>query len=265
MTVTALLNLPTACAGPGTKDADDIAYNNMPEGTHTVGEVHLPLSSYSVAEDAVDSTIVSSEEDSSRASNSTVGEVFLDALEAVTNSSAALSEPAICPTLVVPADYTPNGEGPRTGSPVSHIVRSIKSLEKPQKERVLILAANSGGSCSLRLGDYYNFLSLLDKLQYGNVHGYDVLLGMGNVDDDLRKTWNKVAWMQKVSFARALLIPCISRAHSVRSHQYTQLRIPTVSKDAQVRVTLKSCDTKGRGRSLSRPKDDVQAHNTSGS
>ena len=237
MTFNALLNPLSACAGPGTKDADDIVYNNMPEGNHTVGETHLPLSGYSAAEDIVDPKTVSSEEDSNRVSNTTAGEVFLDTLEAVTNSPAAVSEPAICPTLVVPAEYNPSGEGPRTGSPESHIVRSIKSLEKPQKERVLILAANSGGSCSLRLGDYYNFLSLLDKLQYGNVHGYDVLLGMGNVDDDLRKTWNKVAWMQKVSFARAVSVPCISRAQSL--HQYTQLRLHTVSKPARVRVTLK--------------------------
>lgn len=203
-----LISLPGAPSllrqGAGTKDADGIVYNDMPEGNHTVGDMHLPLSSYSGAEDIVESDTVLSEEESItasnltvKASNLTVEEVFLDALEAVTNSSAAASEPAVCPTLVVPADYIPNGEGPRTGSPESHIVRSVKSLEKPQKERVLILAANSGGSCSLQLGDYYLFLSLLDKLQYGNVHGYDVLLGMGNVDDDLRKTWNKVAWMQK--------------------------------------------------------------------
>lgn len=114
------------------------------------------------------------------------------------NSSANATRALVCPTLVVPDNYAPADEPPRTGKPISHYVHSPRSLEKPQKERVLILAANSGGSCSLQLGDYYTFLSLLDKLQYGNVHGYDVLLGLGNVDIDLRKTWNKVAWMQKV-------------------------------------------------------------------
>ena len=119
-------------------------------------------------------------------------------LEAVAGNRSTKAPAPVCPALVVPGNYTPDGEPPRSGKPISHYVRSPRSLEKPQKERVLILAANSGGSCALQLGDYYTFLSLLDKLQYGNVHGYDVLLGLGNVDDDLRKTWNKVAWMQKV-------------------------------------------------------------------
>ncbi len=178
------------CVGSTTKDAGDRVYDSMREGTHTVGETHLPLGNATVGGAGP------------RFSNSTVKAVFIDALDTVTNAS----ESAVCPTLVVPEDYTPNGEGPRTGQPESHLVRSPKSLEKPQKERVLILAANSGGSCTLRLGDYYNFLSLLDKLQYGNVHGYDVLLGLGNVDDDLRKTWNKVAWMQKVCCAFCVLL-----------------------------------------------------------
>lgn len=193
----------------------------MQEGNHTVGEMprhHLPLGKATVGGAGP------------RSSNSTVKAVFIDALDTVTNASAPTQEPrqepAICPTLVVPEDYTPNGEGPRTGRPESHLVRSPRSLEKPQEERVLILAANSGGSCSLRLGDYYNFLSLLDKLQYGNVHGYDVLLGLGNVDDDLRKTWNKVAWMQKVCcafgvqyyscFCQQLSILTCRRTESVR-------------------------------------------------
>jgi len=126
----------------------------MQEGNHTVGETprhHLPLGNATVGGAGP------------RSSNSTVKAVFIDALDTVTNASAPLQEPrqepATCPTLVVPEDYTPNGEGPRTGQPESHLVRSPRSLEKPQKERVLILAANSGGSCSLRLGDYYNFLS----------------------------------------------------------------------------------------------------------
>lgn len=114
------------------------------------------------------------------------------------NSSANATRALVCPTLVVPDNYAPDDEPPRTGKPISHYVHSPRSRQKPQKERVLILAANSGGSCALQLGDYYTFLSLLDKLQYGNVHGYDLLLGLGNVDIDLRKTWNKVAWMQKV-------------------------------------------------------------------
>ena len=132
-----------------------------------------------------------------------VGEAGLAAEKAAAgafgaNSSANATRALVCPTLVIPNEYAPDNEPPRTGKPISHYVHSPRSLEKPQKERVLILAANSGGSCSLQLGDYYTFLSLLDKLQYGNVHGYDVLLGLGNVDIDLRKTWNKVAWMQKV-------------------------------------------------------------------
>lgn len=122
------------------------------------------------------------------------------------NSSANATRALVCPTLVVPDNYTPDDEPPRTGQPISHYVHSPRSREKPQKERVLILAANSGGSCALQLGDYYTFLSLLDKLQYGNVHGYDVLLGLGNVDIDLRKTWNKVAWMQKVSSSVTRLV-----------------------------------------------------------
>lgn len=184
----------------------------MREGNHTVGETHLPLGNATVGGVGP------------RFSNSTVKAVFIDALDTVTNASAPAQEPrqepAICPTLVVPQDYTPNGEGPRTGQPESHLVRSPKSLEKPQKERVLILAANSGGSCSLRLGDYYNFLSLLDKLQYGNVHGYDVLLGLGNVDDDLRKTWNKVAWMQKVCCAFAVLHYILILPRALHTHTH---------------------------------------------
>ena len=121
------------------------------------------------------------------------------------NSSANATRALVCPTLVVPDNYAPDDEPPRTGKPISHYVHSPRSREKPQRERVLILAANSGGSCALQLGDYYTFLSLLDKLQYGNVHGYDVLLGLGNVDIDLRKTWNKVAWMQKVNFVTKLV------------------------------------------------------------
>ena len=129
-------------------------------------------------------------------SSSTAEQAVLEASGA--NSSSNATRGPVCPSLVVPDSYLPAGEPPRTGKPISHFVRSPKSPEKPQEERVLILAANSGGSCALQLGDYYTFLSLLDKLQYGNVHGYDVLLGLGNVNDDLRKTWNKVAWMQKV-------------------------------------------------------------------
>ena len=129
-------------------------------------------------------------------SSSTAEQAILEAIAA--NRSSNATRAPVCPSLVVPDSYWPAGEPPRTGRPISHFVRSPRSLEKPQEERVLILAANSGGSCALQLGDYYTFLSLLDKLQYGNVHGYDVLLGLGNVDDDLRKTWNKVAWMQKV-------------------------------------------------------------------
>lgn len=198
-------------------DAGDRVYDSMQEGNHIVGELprhHLPLGNSTVGGAG------------SRSSNSTVKAVFIDALDTVTNASAPAQEPrqkpAICPTLIVPEDYTPNGEGPRTGQPESHLVRSPRSLEKPQKERVLILAANSGGSCSLRLGDYYNFLSLLDKLQYGNVHGYDVLLGLGNVDDDLRKTWNKVAWMQKVCCAFAVLhsVPILSTALHTLMHMH---------------------------------------------
>lgn len=137
--------------------------------------------------------------------SNTVGETGLVGITAEkpawgANSSANATRALVCPTLVVPDNYAPDDEPPRTGRPISHYVHSPRSREKPQKERVLILAANSGGSCALQLGDYYTFLSLLDKLQYGNVHGYDVLLGLGNVDIDLRKTWNKVAWMAKVSF-----------------------------------------------------------------
>ena len=190
-------------------------YDSMQEGNHTVGEMprhHLPLGNSTVAGA------------SPRSNNSTVKAVFIDALDTVTNASAPAQEfsqePAICPTLVVPEHYTPNGEGPRTGQPESHLVRSPRSLEKPQKERVLILAANSGGSCSLRLGDYYNFLSLLDKLQYGNVHGYDVLLGLGNVDDNLRKTWNKVAWMQKVCCAFGVLHYVLFLSTALHTHMH---------------------------------------------
>lgn len=193
LVVLVLLSLPGSPGlphrGSNKTDAGDKVYDSMRASNHTTGRTQLPLGNATVGGAGP------------KSSNSTVKAVFIDALDTVTNASAPAQEPrpepATCPTLVVPQDYTPSGEGPRTGQPESHLVRSPKSLEKPQEERVLILAANSGGSCSLRLGDYYNFLSLLDKLQYGNVHGYDVLLGLGNVDDDLRKTWNKVAWMQK--------------------------------------------------------------------
>ncbi|KAL0019751.1 hypothetical protein WJX77_012419 [Trebouxia sp. C0004] len=195
LVVLVLLSLPGTpglpLRGSDKIDTEDRVYDSMQEGNHTLGETHLPLGKGGTS---VGGT-------GPRFNISTVKAVFLNALDTGKNASAPAQgprqEPAICPTLVVPKDYFPDGEGPRTGNPESLLVRSPKSVEKPQKERVLILAANSGGSCSLRLGDYYNFLSLLDKLQYGNVHGYDVLLGLGNVDDELRKTWNKVAWMQK--------------------------------------------------------------------
>lgn len=102
-----------------------------------------------------------------------------------------------CPALVVPHNYHPDGH-PQHNHAQAHIVHSQKSQNKPPEERVLIVAANSGGSCGLQLGDYYTFLSMLDKLQYGNLHGYDVLLGMGNIDPALLATWNKVGWMLKV-------------------------------------------------------------------
>lgn len=102
-----------------------------------------------------------------------------------------------CPALVVPHQYQPDGHPPNNHAQ-AHIVHSPKTLAKPPEERVLIVAAHSGGSCSLQLGDYYTFLSMLDKLQYANLHGYDVLLGMGNIDSKLLATWNKVGWMMKV-------------------------------------------------------------------
>lgn len=198
-------------------DPGDRVYDDIREGIHSVGETHMLHTNHSMGRT------------SPTPNKSTVKDVALDTITDPVrqNASAQAPEPAVCPTLVVPDDYSPDGEGPRTGSAESHVVRSPKSLEKPQEERVLILAANSGGSCSLRLGDYYNFLSLLDKLQYGNVHGYDVLLGMGNVDDDLRKTWNKVAWMQKVCyfhacmpFCSSTMFLCFLHLRSVFSHAY---------------------------------------------
>ena len=186
------------------------------EGSLSVGEASLPLNQTD-SKTASGASKQSSTRSSLPVSNSTGEGPYMDALGALTsNDSAPAPEPMICPTLVVPDDYFPDGEPPRTGSAEAHVVRSPKSLEKPQNERVLILAANSGGSCQLQLGDYYNFLSLLDKLQYGNVHGYDVMLGMGNVDDDLRKTWNKVAWMLKV----CTLVPVTSFPGQMLSDLY---------------------------------------------
>ena len=114
------------------------------------------------------------------------------------NQTKPKSTPRQCPALVVPHEYQPDGHPPHNHAQ-AHVVHSPKTLEKPSAERVLIVAANSGGSCTLQLGDYYTFLSMLDKLQYGNLHGYDVLLGMGNIDSTLLATWNKVGWMMKVS------------------------------------------------------------------
>ena len=194
--------------------AADLASTNatLHEAAHSIKESMLPVSNQTRATAAPAVGSRSGKRTNLPASNSRVDGAIVDALAAVSvNDSDSAPEPMVCPTLGVPNDYIPDGEPPRSGNPEAHVVRSPRSAEKPQHERVLILAANSGGSCQLQLGDYYNFLSLLDKLQYGNVHGYDVLLGMGDVDDDLRKVWNKVAWMLKVrKFSHQLRSACRS-------------------------------------------------------
>lgn len=122
---------------------------------------------------------------------------FEAAAHNITRMAKPKSAPRQCPALVIPHDYHPDDLPPHNHAQ-AHVVHSKKSLTKPPEERVLIVAANSGGSCGLQLGDYYTFLSMLDKLQYGNLHDYDVLLGMGNIDPALLATWNKVGWMMKV-------------------------------------------------------------------
>lgn len=188
-----IVNNTANLTGKITNNIADMTSHTMNSNNNSASHFNVPTSA-SLTDSAAGGRSNLTATDTGSAATS---QAFEAAAGNFTRKAKLTSAPRQCPALVIPHDYHPDDLPPHNHAQ-AHIVHSKKSLTKPPEERVLIVAANSGGSCGLRLGDYYTFLSMLDKLQYGNLHGYDVLLGMGNIDPALLATWNKVGWMMKV-------------------------------------------------------------------
>mmetsp|Transcript_22187 Transcript_22187/g.36769 ORF Transcript_22187/g.36769 Transcript_22187/m.36769 type:complete len:290 (+) Transcript_22187:212-1081(+) len=69
---------------------------------------------------------------------------------------------------------------------------------KPTSSNVLLVTAIPPNPCKTDYGDHYNLLSIKNKQDYANIHGYIVFVGSEQIDPSLDGAWNKAALMKRL-------------------------------------------------------------------
>ena len=91
------------------------------------------------------------------------------------------------------------------GAPDPSLRPMARCLSKTcDSTNLLLVTAFSPGACRSEHGDHQQLQTLKNKLDYANIHGYQLHVGMDQASSLLKGPWNKVALMRKLMEHRSV-------------------------------------------------------------